>query len=490
MSRHIEEKLLFEQDRPGRTGTTLPPLDVPEKNPRDLLGPLARTEAPRCLPELSEPDVVRHFIRLSTYNYAVDLGLYPLGSCTMKYNPKLNEDLARLQGFLNIHPLQDDDAVQGALELMDTLSHSLCAITGMDVCSLQPAAGAQGEFTGMQLIRAHLERQGDPRRIVLIPDSAHGTNPASAHFAGYSVEEVASAPDGCVDVTSLKERMGPDVAAIMLTVPNTLGIFEKNILAICEILHEGGGQVYVDGANLNAMMGWTKPGDWGADVMHLNLHKTFSTPHGGGGPGAGPVVCKKHLEPYLPSPVLTRRGGGLAWDHDRPESIGKVHGFYGNFLILVRALAYIEALGAAGLKASTELAVLNANYLRSKLEEDLRIGFDGPTLHEVVFSDEGLPEGVTTLDIAKRLIDYGFHPPTVYFPLIVHGAMMVEPTESFGVEELDRFVDAVRSVLREGRETPELLHGAPHDAYRFRLDEVTAARKPVLRWTPPEEVEE
>ncbi len=484
MSRPIEEKLLFEKDHPGRVGASVPPSDVPEVDPRTLFGDMVRGAAPAFLPEMSEVDVVRHFTRLSTYNYAVDFGLYPLGSCTMKYNPKINEEVARLEGFARLHPLQPESTTQGALELMATLQNALCAITGMDACTLQPAAGAHGEFTGVQLIRAYLEDQGDARKVMLIPDSAHGTNPASAHFSGYAVEQIQSGPDGCVDLEALKARMKPDVAAIMLTVPNTLGIFEKNIAQICRILHANGSQVYVDGANLNALMGITRPGDWGADVMHINLHKTFSTPHGGGGPGAGPVACKGHLEPYLPRPVLAKKEGRYLWDRDRPKSIGKVLGFNGNFLVLVRALCYIETMGADGLKRASELAVLNANYMRSKLRPLLELGFDGPTLHEVVFCDKGLPGGVTTLDLAKRLIDYGFHPPTVYFPLIVHGALMIEPTETEPREEMDRFVEAVAAIVKEAEENPAYVKAAPHNAYRRRLDEVAAARNPRLTYKP------
>jgi len=479
MSRFIEEKLLFEKDHPGRIGVSLPENDVPAAEPEKFLGALARKAPLARLPEMSEVDVVRHFTRLSTYNYAVDYGLYPLGSCTMKYNPKLNEEVCRLEGFVNLHPMQEEATVQGALELLFSLQEALCAISGMDACTLQPAAGAQGEFTGMQIIRAHFDDTKDPRKVVLIPDSAHGTNPATSHMAGYGVEEIKSGADGCVDVAALRERVVKgDVAAIMLTVPNTLGIFEKNIAEVCAVLHEKGGQVYIDGANLNALMGITRPGDWGADVMHINLHKTFSTPHGGGGPGAGPVVCKAHLEPFLPKPVLVKEGDSYQWDYDRPKSMGKVLGFNGNFLVLVRALCYIESLGGEGLKRASELAVLNANYLRARLLPLLKLGFDGPTLHEVVFCDKDLPNGVTTMDLAKRLIDYGFHPPTVYFPLIVHGAIMIEPTETEPIEEMDRFVDAVQAILREARESPDLVKSAPHEASRRRLDEVAAARSP------------
>ena len=484
MTRSIEEPLLFEKDKPGRMGTCLCTKDVPTADAEALLGDLIRQTPLERLPELSEVDVVRHFTRLSTTNFSVDYGLYPLGSCTMKYNPKLNEAVARLEGMVNLHPLQPAETVQGALEVMHTLQDALCRVTGMDACTLQPAAGAQGEFTGVQLIRAFLEDRGDARKVVLIPDSAHGTNPATAHFAGYAVEEIKSGADGCVDVAALESRLGPDVAAIMLTVPNTLGIFEKNIARICDLMHANGSQVYVDGANLNALMGITRPGDWGADVMHINLHKTFSTPHGGGGPGAGPVACKAHLEPFLPRPVVVKRGDAFAWDEDRPKSIGKVHAFFGNFLVLVRALAYIETMGGEHLKRATQFAVLNANYLRGRLKDHLPLGFDGPTLHEVVFCDKGLPGGITTMDLAKRLIDYGFHPPTVYFPLIVHGALMIEPTETEPVEELDRFVDAVKAILEEARENPDLVKSAPHTTHRRRLDEVGAARTPVLTYRP------
>lgn len=482
MSTFIEEKLIFEIDKEGREGFSIPKSDVEEVNPEEALKELYRKEEIKALPELSEVDVVRHFTRLSRYNYAVDLGMYPLGSCTMKYNPKLNEMVARLEGFSFIHPLQKEDDVQGALEVLYKLGEVLKAITGMDGVTLQPAAGAQGEFTGMQLIRAYLNDIGEERKVVLIPDSAHGTNPASAHFAGYVIEEIKSGEDGCVDVEYLRKRMDKDVAAIMLTVPNTLGIFEKNIKEICEIIHSKGGQVYLDGANLNALMGKTKPGDWGVDVMHMNLHKTFSAPHGGGGPGSGPVVCKKHLIPFLPKPTIEKVGDRYRLNYDIPKSIGKVHAFYGNFLVCVKALCYIETMGKDGLKEATERAILNANFLRKKLEDVLDLPYKSPTLHEVVFSDRGLPNGVTTMDIAKRLIDYGFHPPTVYFPLIVHGAIMVEPTESEPKEELERFANAIKEILKEAKENPELVKNAPYKSFRRRLDEVKAARNPKINY--------
>jgi len=482
MTMKLEEKLLFELDRPGRNGVDLPASDVPEADVEALLGHLARRKTPEMLPELSEVDVVRHFTRLSQMNYGVDSGLYPLGSCTMKYNPKVNEEAAALIGFAEAHPLQPETMSRGAIEVIAELQEALCRITGMDACTLQPAAGAQGEFTGMKLIRTALNDRGDDRGIVLIPDSAHGTNPASAHLAGFEIEEIKSDSDGCLDLMALEERLGPDVAGMMLTVPNTLGIFEKNIAKICEKVHNAGGMVYVDGANLNAMMGITRPGDWGADVMHLNLHKTFSTPHGGGGPGAGPVTCKAHLEPYLPKPVLVRKGGGWIWDHDRPKSMGKVNAFYGNFLVLVRALAYIETMGEEGLREASRLAVLNANYLKARLKDVLELGYEGATLHEAVFCDKNLPNGVTTLDVAKRLIDYGFHPPTIYFPLIVHGALMIEPTETEPVDEMDRFIEAIEAIVEEASTDPDIVKGAPHTAYRRRLDEVSAARHPILTY--------
>jgi glycine dehydrogenase subunit 2 len=487
MSRPIEEKLLFEKDHPGRVGASVPPCDVPVADPKAVLGTLARAQAPALLPEMSEVDVVRHFTRLSTYNFAIDLGLYPLGSCTMKYNPKLNEEVARLEGLARIHPLQPAETVQGALELMHTLQQALCAVSGMDACTLQPSAGAQGEFTGMQLIRACLQDRGDARKVVLIPDSAHGTNPATAHFAGYEVEEIKSAPDGCVDLQALKARLRPDVAAIMLTVPNTLGIFEKNIAEVCQLLHDNGSLVYVDGANLNALMGVTRPGDWGADVMHINLHKTFSTPHGGGGPGAGPVVVSETLLPHLPVPRVIRRGEAFHLLWEDPASIGPMRGFYGNFLVLVRALSYIRSLGADGLRSMSETAVLYANLIRHRLRAAYHLKYDTACMHEVVF-DDSLQESheVRNTDIAKRLLDYGFHPPTMSFPIIVHGALMIEPTESAPPEEVEAFCDAMLNIAREVRETPELVRGAPHDAPSRRVDEVRAARTLRVRWRPEE----
>jgi len=477
------ESSIFEVGSAGRRGYELPALDVPEAG-AEAFGAAAR-ETLEGFPEASEVDVVRHFVRLSRLNYAVDLGLYPLGSCTMKYNPKINEEMARLDGFARIHPLQPAASVQGALQLMHELDRLLQEITGLHRFTLQPVAGAQGEMTGIMIARAHLAAQGDPRSVVLIPDSAHGTNPASAHISGYRVEEIASNDEGCVDVEALRRRMGPDVAALMLTNPNTLGIFERDIAAVCGIVHEKGGLVYMDGANMNALVGIARPGDMGVDILHLNLHKTFSTPHGGGGPGSGPVGVVRQLERYLPSPMVERRDGVYSLDGDRPHSIGRVASFLGNFGMHVRAYAYILSYGGAGIRRIAERAVLNANYLRARLRDTYNLPFDRATLHEVIFDDHNQSSsGVTTLDIAKRLIDYGFHPPTIYFPLIVHGALMIEPTETESRQELDLFVEAMKSIDREARENPDLVRTAPHHTPVGRLDEASAARKPKLRWEP------
>jgi glycine dehydrogenase subunit 2 len=477
------EPTIFEVGAPGRRGYELPGLDVPDRGLEGLQG--AARDSVEGFPEASEVDVVRHFVRLSRLNYAVDLGLYPLGSCTMKYNPKLNEELARLDGFAQAHPMQPEEVSQGALRLMHELERMLAEITGLHRFTLQPAAGAQGELTGIMIARAHLQRRGDPRSVILIPDSAHGTNPASAHLCGYKVEQIASNEQGCIDVEALRRRMAPDVAALMLTNPNTLGLFEKDIEAVCGVVHEKGGLVYMDGANMNALVGVARPGDMGVDILHLNLHKTFSTPHGGGGPGSGPVGVAAHLEPYLPVPLVQRTETAFRLDWDRPHSVGKVSTFHGNFGMHVRAYAYILSYGGAGIREIAHRAVLNANYLRARLRDVYHVPYDGPTLHEVVFDDSRQsPTGVRTLDIAKRLIDYGFHPPTIYFPLVVHGALMVEPTETEPRQELDRFVEAMRAIDREARENPHLVHEAPHDTPVGRLDEAAAARRPVLRWKP------
>lgn len=493
VSTHINqnEGLIFERSRPGRVGYRLPALDVEAAPVESLLdGRTLRDDNLAGLPEVSEVDVVRHFTRISTWNYAVDLGMYPLGSCTMKYNPKLNERVSRFDGFAASHPYTPDELAQGNLQLLYDLERSLCEITGLAAVSLQPAAGAQGEMTGLMTIRKCLESRGDARKYVIIPDSAHGTNPASAAICGYQVKTIKSGPDGSVDLENLKSVLDQDVAALMLTNPSTLGMFEEKIEEICRLVHEAGGLVYMDGANMNALVGVTRPGDMGVDVIHLNLHKTFSTPHGGGGPGAGPIAVTQELEPFLPFPRVVAEEGAdgrttFRLDDNRPHSVGRVRAFHGNFSVLIRALCYIVSLGPDGLREATETAVLNANYIAHQLKDDYEIAYDGKPMHEVVFTDKRQQAyGIHTLDIAKRLIDYGFHPMTVYFPLIVPGAIMIEPTESEGREEIDLFIDALKSIAREARENPELVKKAPHHTRIGRLDEATAARKPVLRWRP------
>ncbi|MGA3333993.1 MAG: aminomethyl-transferring glycine dehydrogenase subunit GcvPB [Terracidiphilus sp.] len=503
------EALLFEKSSPGKRAYKLPPLDVPAVNSAKLLGAAYRT-TPGLLPELSEIEIIRHFTRLSTWNYAIDLGMYPLGSCTMKYNPRVNEFVARIEGLAEAHPYRPESLAQGVLEIIDLLRRCLLEITGMDAITLQPAAGAHGEFTGILLVRAWHESQGNPRRKILIPDSAHGTNPATAAICGYTVENLKSNAEGGIDLDALARQVDEETAALMLTNPSTLGVFESQIHKIADILHAKGALLYMDGANMNALVGKVRPGDFGVDVMHLNLHKTFSTPHGGGGPGSGPVACKAFLEPFVPIPVLVRTAGtkglgtrdpsaalrtgsgtdgsecgALHWEYDRPQSVGRVRAFYGNTGMFIRALAYILANGPDGLRQTTEDAVLNANYIRKKLEDVYELPYQTASMHEVVFSDKRqAARGVKTGDIAKRLIDYGFHPYTVSFPLIVHGALMIEPTESESREELDLFVAAMRSIAREVEENPELVKTAPHSTRVSRLDEVQAARKPILRWRP------
>ncbi|MGD0297686.1 MAG: aminomethyl-transferring glycine dehydrogenase subunit GcvPB [Bryobacteraceae bacterium] len=479
------EPLLFENSSPGKRGYQLPPLDVPSVDAASALGASNTRAEIEGFPEVSEVEAIRHFTRLSTHNYAIDLGLYPLGSCTMKYNPRVNEQVARIEGLAWAHPYQPESLSQGILEIMGTLEKTLAEITGMDAVTLQPAAGAHGEFTGILLVRALLKSRGNPRKKLLIPDSAHGTNPATATMAGYQVENIKSNERGMVDVESLARAVDEDVAALMITNPNTLGVFEENITRIAEILHAKGALVYMDGANMNALVGVARPGDFGIDVMHLNLHKTFSTPHGGGGPGSGPVAIKKHLIPFLPKPRLKRVGERWTWDYDRPQSVGRVRAFYGNIGMHVRALAYIMAHGGDGLRNATLDAVLNANYIRALIEPYYDLPHKAPTMHECVFSDERQTKrGVRTGDIAKRLIDYGFHPYTVSFPLIVHGAMMIEPTETESKAELDLFVDALISIAAEIDQDPELVLKAPHHTRTSRVDEVTAARKPIVRWKP------
>src|SRR5438477_2654372 len=514
------EGLIFEKSSPGKAAWKLPPLDVPEVDTAKLLGNAERKDLGN-MPEVSEIEIIRHFTRLSTWNYAIDLGMYPLGSCTMKYNPRVNEHVARVEGLADGHPYQPEKVSQGALRILQTLSECLIDITGMDAITLQPAAGAHGEMTGLLMVRAYHQSKGNARKKILIPDSAHGTNPATAAMVNYAVENLKSDSRGMVDIASLESQMNEDVAALMLTNPNTLGVFEQQIHKIADILHAKGGLLYMDGANMNALVGKVRPGDFGVDVMHLNLHKTFSTPHGGGGPGSGPVAVKQFLEPFLPIPVLVRQTQtpgapepalsspkGLAsetwdstnpqqtsqaflhWEFNRPHSVGRVRAFYGNTGMFIRALAYILANGPDGLRQTTEDAVLNANYIRKKLEDLYELPYKTPSMHEVVFSDKRqAAKGVKTGDIAKRLIDYGFHPYTVSFPLIVPGALMIEPTESESVEELDLFIDAMRSIAREVQQDPQLVIGAPHNTRVARMDETTAARKPILRWKPEQKAQ-
>ena len=481
----LGERLIFEKSAPGKRGMELPPLDVPAVDAANELGAEHARATIEGFPEVSEIEVIRHFTRLSTWNYAIDLGMYPLGSCTMKYNPRVNEFVARLEGLATEHPLQPAELSQGCLRVLRTLERFLLEVTGMDAITLHPCAGAQGEYAGIAMVRACLASRGNPRKRVLVPDSAHGTNPATAVTAGYEVQNIRSDSMGRIDISNLAEYVNEDVAALMVTNPNTLGTFEQDIAKAAELLHARGAMLYMDGANMNALAGVARPGDFGVDVMHMNLHKTFSTPHGGGGPGAGPVAVKKHLEPFLPSPVLVEKpDGSMRWDSNRPQSIGRLRAFYGNFGVLVRALAYALAYGP-GMVEATRDAVLNANYIRKKLEDVYELPYDQPCMHEVVFSDARQKKhGVNTMDIAKRLIDHGFHPYTTAFPLIVPGALMIEPTESESREELDRFVNAMRAIAAEAAENPEMVKTAPHSARIGRLDEVAAARKPVLRWKP------
>ncbi len=477
----IREPLIFEISREGKHAYSLPPLDIPEK--KSLFENLPLRENIPGFPQVSEPEVVRHFTRLSKTNYCVDEGFYPLGSCTMKYNPKINEKLASLHQLVQSHPLMPEEYVQGNLNILKKTERLLTEITGMDAFTLQPAAGAHGELAGMMIIRAFLEDQGDPRKVVLIPDSAHGTNPSSAHICDYRVEEIPSNARGTVELASLKKAMTKDVAALMITNPNTLGIFESEIKEIAEVIHADGGFIYMDGANLNALLGRYRPGDVDVDVIHLNLHKTFSTPHGGGGPGAGPVGVKKSLEPYLPVPVIGEKDDSYYLEFNRPQSIGRARSFYGNFLVVVKALAYILTLGAEGLRLVSETAVLNSTYIRKNLEGIYHLKFPTPTLHECVLSDKyQRKHGISNLDIAKRLIDYGVHPPTMSFPLIVHGALMIEPTETESKRDLDMFIEAMKKIAQEAESNPDILKEAPHSSYVRRLDETAAARNPKLKW--------
>jgi glycine cleavage system P protein (glycine dehydrogenase) subunit 2 len=472
---------LKDLSRSGRRASTFPDLDVP---PADLPLDQQRSGAVQ-LPEVSERDLVRHYTRLAQRNYGVDTGFYPLGSCSMKYNPKIAESAAALPGFARLHPLQPDATVQGALELLWRLERALCEVTGMDRATFQPAAGASGELTGLLIMRAYHGRNGDPRRRIVIPDSAHGTNPASVRMAGYEVATVPSDARGLVDLSALEKLVDEDVAGLMITNPNTLGLFEQDILEIARMMHGIGGLLYYDGANLNAILGRVRPGDMGFDIVHMNTHKTFATPHGGGGPGAGPVAVRERLAPFLPAPLVERsEDGTFRLEHDRPESIGRVHGFHGNFGVLVRAYGYVFGNGGDGLRAVGERAVLNARYLAERVREDYPLAFpDGEPMHEFVSTAKPLKRhGIRATDVAKRLIDLGFYPSTVYFPLVVEEALMVEPTETESKETLDAFADAMRRAAREAREDPDLLHEAPVTTPVRRLDEARAARSLKIRW--------
>ncbi|MBW2653715.1 MAG: aminomethyl-transferring glycine dehydrogenase subunit GcvPB [Deltaproteobacteria bacterium] len=473
----LNEALLWDKSRDGRCAISLPKQDVDRATLDDSL-----TGDIPDLPQLSELDVVRHYTRLSQWNFGVDTGMYPLGSCTMKYNPKTNEVQAARKGFAEAHPLAGDEFSQGSLKLMYNLERYLAELTGFEAVTLQPAAGAHGELTGMLMMHAYFAKKGKQRSKIIIPDTAHGTNPASAALCGFEPINVKSGPDGILDPETIAAVMDEDTAGIMVTNPNTLGLFESNIKKIADIVHSKGGLVYGDGANMNAIMGIVKPGEIGIDVLHLNLHKTFSTPHGGGGPGSGPVAVGKRLEPFLPVPRVVKELDSYKFITDCPETIGKIHTFYGHFGIMVRAYAYILSMGAKGLLDTSRLAVLSANYIKESLKGTLNLPYDRPCMHECVFNDEIQQKNhITTVDMAKRLLDYGFHPPTIYFPLVVHGAFMVEPTESESKEDIDQFIDAVKAIAKEAKEDPEKLRKAPFRTKVTRLDEVTAARKPCLK---------
>lgn len=478
------DKLIFEVSKPGRVAYSLPECDVPDIDIEEAIPKNYLSDRELELPEVSQIDLIRHFTLLSNKNYGVDTGFYPLGSCTMKYNPKINEDMARLGGFTDIHPYQPEDTVQGALKLMYELDGFLSEITGMERVTLQPAAGAHGELTGLMIIKAYHQSRGDmKRKKIIVPDSAHGTNPASASMNGFDIVEVKSNREGLVDIDSLKEVLDDEIAGLMLTNPNTLGLFEKNIREMADLVHEAGGLLYYDGANANAIMGITRPGDMGFDVVHLNLHKTFSTPHGGGGPGSGPVGVRKDLVKFLPMPVIEKEGDRFILDYDRPDSIGKVKSFYGNFGVIVKAYTYVLSMGGEGLKRASQMAVLNANYLKNKLKEYYKLPVDTVCKHEFVLAGlKGKDLEVTTLDVAKRLLDLGYHPPTIYFPLIVSEAIMIEPTETESRETLDEFIDAMISIAKEAEEDIDILKDAPHNTTVRRVDEVSAARNPVLKW--------
>jgi glycine dehydrogenase subunit 2 len=487
---------IFERSRPGRRAFTTPTADVPEVPLDELLPASQRRDTPAELPEVSEPELVRHYVTLSSKNFHLDEGFYPLGSCTMKHNPKLHERVAALPGFARLHPMQEQELAQGALELMYRLQRALGEVAGLPHVSLQPSAGSQGELAGLLLTRAYHEDRGEAKTKVLTPDTAHGTNPATVTMAGYEVVKVGTAGDGGVDLDDLRAKATDEVACLMLTNPNTLGLFDRNIEEIARIVHDAGATLYYDGANLNAIMGVARPGDMGFDIVHYNLHKTFTQPHGGGGPGAGPIAVSDRIEPFLPAPQVIRRGGDngagrFVLDTDRPKSIGKLRGFQGNFGVFVRAYAYICSLGSDGLRDASEVAVLNANYLKARLAEPgiaehLPIAFDRTCMHEFVLSGRGAKEnlGIRTLDIAKRMLDHRVHPPTVYFPLLVDEALMIEPTETETRERLDAFAEIVREILAEAAEDPEVARNAPYTTPVRRLDEAGAAKRPVVRWRP------
>jgi len=467
---------IFEKSSQGRSAFDLPAFKEKNSMPKtQLRAPLDSLG----LPQLSELEVIRHYVALSDMNFSIEKGLYPLGSCTMKYNPKINDQMAALPGFANIHPYAPASTTQGAMALMDELEQWLCTLSGMDAVTLLPAAGAQGEFTGLKLIRAYHRDKGLKKTKILIPDSAHGTNPASSVLTGYDVVKVFSNKRGILDVEHVKKQLDDSVAAIMITNPNTLGLFEENIVEIAKLLHEKDAFVYCDGANFNALMGQVRVADLGIDLLQFNLHKTFSTPHGGGGPGAGPVGVKNKLVPYLPTPLLVKKGTQYSWQEHAPKSIGRIKGFFGNFGVFVRAYTYMRALGGNGLTKTSEMTVLNANYIKARLRPFYDLPYDHrPCMHEVVFSDkQQSKQGVKTLDIAKRLMDYGFHPPTIYFPLIVAGAMMIEPPETESKEEVDRFCDAMIAIAKECKDNPDKVRSAPHTAPIRRVDEVRAARQ-------------
>ncbi len=483
-----ETGLIFERSEPGRQGVEFPALDVPET---ELPAGLRRDELE--LPEVSELEMVRHFTRLSQKNFAIDIGFYPLGSCTMKYNPKINDAIANLPGFQDLHPYQDPLTMQGALELMWQLQEWLGEIAGLPAVTLQPAAGAHGELTGALIIRAYHEAQGRPRKTILVPDSAHGTNPATAAMVGYDTREIPTDSDGNVDLAALREAMSEDVAGLMITNPSTLGVFEENILEVAEIIHGQGGLIYMDGANMNAMVGIARPGDLGMDILHYNLHKTMTVPHGGGGPGAGATAVREDLAKFLPVPLVARAAGGDFYlDTDRPHSIGRIRAFYGNFNNMVRAFVYMRVLGKEGLEDMSKTAVLNANYLKERLRGVYHLPLDRTCKHEVIFTSQWLKQQtshldhpVRTLDVAKRLLDYGIHAPTIYFPITVDECMLIEPTETESKRTLDRFVEVMKKIADEALETPELVTTAPHHAPLTRLDEVRDARQPDLRWRKP-----